>query len=147
MNLERYVYFADYNYNNYEFYSIGSKGKIKKGVRFSKINDDPIIYNLAFGDISVETDRIDDAVISNNQDRDLVLATVANTIFDFTNHNGNHYVYATGSTPARTRLYQMGIAGLLTEINVNFDVYGFKDGQWQVFQRNVNYKAFLVKRK
>lgn len=147
MNLERYVYFADNNYKNYEFYSIGPKGQIKKGVRFSKINDDPVIYNLAFGDISAETDKIDDAVISNNHDRDLVLATVANTIFDFTNHYGNHYIYATGSTTSRTRLYQIGIAGLLTEINKDFEVYGFVNGKWQIFQKNVNYEAFLVKRK
>ncbi len=147
MNLERYVYFADNNYKNYEFYSIGPKGQIKKGVRFSKINDDPVIYNLAFGDISAETDRIDDAVISNNHDRDLVLATVANTIFDFTNHYGNHYIYATGSTTPRTRLYQIGIAGLSTEINKDFEVYGFVNGKWQIFQKNVNYEAFLVKRK
>ncbi|MEX8546791.1 MAG: hypothetical protein V5804_04240 [Mucilaginibacter sp.] len=142
MNLERYVYFADYHYRNYEFYSIGPKGQIKKGVRFSKINDDPVIYNLAFGDISTETNKIDDAVVSNNHDRDLILATVANTIFDFTNHHGNHFIYATGSTPSRTRLYQISIAGLLTEINNDFDVYGFENGEWQIFQKNVNYEAF-----
>jgi hypothetical protein len=29
----------------------------------------------------------------------------------------------------------------------NFDVYGFNDGEWHKFQKNVNYEAFFVKRK
>jgi hypothetical protein len=58
-----------------------------------------------------------------------------------------HYIFATGSTPARTRRYQMGITSLWNEISIDFDVYGFKDGSWQVFQSNGDYDAFLVKRK
>ena len=37
--------------------------------------------------------------------------------------------------------------GLWEQISLNFDVYGFKDGGWHPFQKNVNYEAFLVKRK
>ncbi|EHQ29040.1 DUF6934 family protein [Mucilaginibacter paludis] len=147
MNLERYPYLASNNFNNYEFYSSGPKGQIKKGVRFSLISNDPVIYNLAFGDIPDGTDVIDDAVVSNNNDRGMVLATVANTIIDFTNNYGNHYIFATGSTPARTRLYQMGITSLWNEISIDFDVYGFKGDAWQAFKSNVNYDAFLVKKK
>lgn len=147
MNLARYPYLANNNFNNYEFYSDGPKGRIKKGVRFSLMNNEPMIYNLAFGDITEGTDLIDDAVVSNNNDRDMVLATVANTIFDFSNNYGNHYIFATGSTPARTRLYQMGITSLWNEISIDFAVLGFKDGSWQAFQSNINYEAFLVKRK
>jgi len=147
MKLERYPYFASNDFKNYIFYSNGPKGQIKKGVRFSKMNNNPIMYNLAFGDIAEGTDVIDDMAVSNNNDRDLVLATVANTIFDFTNNYGNHYIFAIGSTSVRTRLYQMGIVGLWNEISIDFDVYGFKDGSWHTFQENVNYKAFLVKRK
>ncbi len=44
-------------------------------------------------------------VVSNNEHRDIVLATVANTIAEFCNHYGYHYIYAKGSTTARTRLY------------------------------------------
>lgn len=90
MNLERYVYFADNNYKNYEFYSIGPKGQIIMAI---------IIF------------------------------------------------MPQAAQPPRTRLYQIGIAGLLTEINKDFEVYGFVNGKWQIFQKNVNYEAFLVKRK
>lgn len=147
MNLERYPYFASDDFKNYYFYSSGPNGQIKKGVRFSKMSDHPIMYNLAFGDMSGHTDMIDDLVISNNNDRDIVLATVANTIFDFTANYGNHYIFARGSTPSRTRLYQIGITAMLVDIKRNFDVYGFKNGLWRSFQKNTNYTAFLVKRK
>ena len=89
------------------------------------MNIEPIIYDLAFGDIPDGTDMIDDAVVSNNNDWDMVLAPVANTIFDFSNNYGNHYIFATDSAPARTRLYQMGITGLWNEISVDFIVLGF----------------------
>ena len=141
MNLDRYPYFASNNFQDYTFYSNGPKGQIKKGVRFSIMNDNPIIFNLAFGDIFDGTELIVDVTVSNNNDRDLVLATVANTIFDFSNNFGNHYIFAIGSTNARNRLYQMGIAGLWSEISRDFEVLGFKDGRWRAFQKNVNYAA------
>jgi hypothetical protein len=56
-------------------------------------------------------------------------------------------VYAKGSTPARTRLYQMGIAGNFSEINAFLHVYGFLDGHWSKFEKNINYEAFFVLRK
>lgn len=147
MNLERYPYFKNSNFLNYEFYSEGPKGQIKKSVRFTAITiNDPIIYNLGFGDISEANEEIDDSVISNNHDRDIVLATVANIIMDFTNNPGCHYIFATGNTPSRTRLYQMGISSILEEIRKDFVVFGLKDDEWQEFQRNVNYTAFLINR-
>ena len=148
MNLERYNYFTN-DYQAYEFYSEGPKGRIRKLVIFTKIPDtDPPIYNLAFGDANQVTGKLDDEVISNNKDRDIVLATVANTIATFCNHYGNHFIYVEGSTASRTRLYQMGVAGLWDEISMDFEVYGLKDSSWQIFKPNgVNYEAFLVKRK
>ena len=56
-------------------------------------------------------------------------------------------VYAKGSTPARTRLYQMGINSNWSEIEPLMLVLGFVDGKWEIFKKNVNYEAFLVQRK
>ena len=50
MDLERYPSFASTDYQEYEFYSEGPKGKVKKIVRYQKISEKPIVYNLAFGD-------------------------------------------------------------------------------------------------
>jgi hypothetical protein len=46
MDLEHYTYFSNNNFLDYEFYSDGPKGKIKKIVRFTRIFGDPVIHNL-----------------------------------------------------------------------------------------------------
>lgn len=145
MNLDHYTFFTAV-FQDYEFYSNGPKGTIKKIVRYRRIANDPLTYNLAFGDED-EQGIISDNVNSNNQDKDLVLATVANTINAFCDHYGNHFIYAEGSTAARTRLYQIGIRQMWQSINMDFDIWGYKEGAWQDFRINVNYEAFLVKRK
>jgi hypothetical protein len=135
------------DFKEYEFFSDGPKGQIKKLVSFNKMQDDPLMYNLAFGDADPQTGLMNDLITSNNKDRDIVLITVANTISKFCDHYGNHFIFAKGSTPARTRLYQMGINRLITAISISFDVYGIIDDEIYRFQTNVNYQAFLVKRK
>jgi len=146
MNLERYPYTITNNFQDYIFYSDGPKGRIKKVVRYTRIANDPVTYNLAFGDEN-DAGKVSDSIISNNQDRDIVLATVAGTINKFCDYYGNHYIYVEGSTLSRTRLYQISIARLWHEISAEFDVRGFVNGNWELFQLNVNYEAFLVKRK
>ena len=146
MNLPHYNYLTS-DFQAYEFYSEGPKGQIKKVVTFSRIRDAPPTYNLTLVDVNSITGLTSDLVVSDNGDRDVILATVAYTVKDFSAHYGNHFVYAEGSTPVRTRLYQMGIAGLLEEISVDFDVYGVIEHIASPFQKNVNYDAFLVKRK
>lgn len=46
---------------------------------------------------------------------------------EFTLHFPDVMVYATGSTPSRTRLYQMGIIANWADIEQILDVYGFVD--------------------
>ncbi len=96
---------------------------------------------MGFGDEDPDTGKINDLIITNNEDRDMVLATVANTIIDFCNHHGNHYIYAKGSTSARIRLYQMGISNLWNEISIDFDIYGLKDGSWHAFHKTIACEA------
>lgn len=114
MNLPRYLLVASDPYL-YHFYSEGPQGRIKKAVIYARIEDN--LFNLAFGDWNEESRRINDSNRSNNQDRDKVLATVAYTALDFTNRFPDVQVFAEGTTSARTRLYQMGIANNLMEIN------------------------------
>jgi hypothetical protein len=147
MNLNHYDYFNSNDFKDYDFYSEGPKGRIRKLVTFTKIpNVEPPLYNLAFGDQNPISGGIDDNTVTNNQDRDIVLATVANTIVEFCYYYGNHYIYAKGSTASRTRLYQMSIAGLWKEISEDFEVYGLKDEDWSEFKPNgINYDTFLFK--
>lgn len=147
MNLPHYSYLTSNDFTDYKFFSEGPKGRITKIVRFTKTQGFSNVYNLGFGDEINGEVGFDDLTITNNADTDLVLSTVANTVIDFTDHHPSVYVYARGSTASRTRLYQIGISGLFDEINVYFKIYGLIGDNWHNFQRNINYDAFLVKRK
>ena len=57
------------------------------------------------------------------------------------------WVYATGSTQARTRLYRIGITKYFDEVKQDFEIYGLKDGEWEYFEKGVEYTAFVVRRK
>jgi hypothetical protein len=146
MKLPRYELVAENSLMVFEFISEGPKGQIPKLIKFSEtaLKD---FYNLAFGDKNIETGEIDDKVISNNGDSDRVLATVVSAVFAFTDAHKNTWVYATGSTKSRTRLYRIGIAKYLDEVKKDFQIFGMLDGEWQKFKREVDYTAFVVRRK
>ncbi|WP_110054254.1 hypothetical protein [Chitinophaga sp. S165] len=150
MKREKYPYITDETFSRFEFESQGPNGTIKKVIDYYEIGDwidGTPIYNLAFGDWNENENIINDLTISNNADRNKVLSTVANTVLDIMTHIGDIAVYAKGSTPARTRLYQMGINAAREEIEDFFDVYGYDDGIWRKFESGKNYGAFLVIRK
>jgi hypothetical protein len=149
MNIKTYSYPISDTYLGFEFDSAGPKGKIRKLVQYSPQNANGIAYfNLGFGDLNQKTGKIDDLAVTDNQDREKILATVAATVLEFTQHFPDAMVYAKGSTPARTRLYQIAIAANWKEIEPLLYVRGYvqKKG-WQPFRKNVNYQAFLAKRK
>lgn len=148
MNLDHYPLQSGIDNFYYEFFSEGPKGRIKKVVQFHLLSDDPDpVYNLGFGDWIEEDGYVDDLIVSNNNDRKKVLASVAQAVIDFTERNRRAFVVAQGSTAARTRLYQMGISEFYDDISSLFHISGNIDGQWQPFQAGKNYDAFLVKRK
>jgi hypothetical protein len=76
-----------------------------------------------------------------------VLATVASTVIDFIKHHPNAVIFAQGSTPARTRLYQRGIQENLDEIGQLFEIEGFSDGAWETFTEGKNDDEFALKAK
>ena len=130
----------------FEFISEGPKGKIPKVVIYSETNLKGF-YNLGFGDKNEETGKIDDNVVTNNDDSLKVLATVAATVYAFTDKNPEYWVFASGVTESRTRLYRIGITNNLKEIEKDFEVYGLVDDVWVKFKKGTEYRAFLVKRK
>ena len=146
MRKERYELSIDTDVMKFRFTSVGPKGEVSKLVIYSKM---PIrnFYNLAFGDKALNIDTIDDFVVTDNKDSQKVLATVAFTVYAFTNQYPDAVVFAKGSSIARTRLYQIGISNNLDEITTDFTVLGERNGKWQIFERNVGYDAFLITRK
>jgi len=150
MLLDRYKYEVGASCQQYDFYSEGPKGSIRKAILYTFIGtwDGNDYYNLGFGDYNEEGKTINDLSVSNNDDRDKILATVAITTLEFTSHFPGCKIVAAGSTAARTRLYQMGIAKYYQEISEMFDIQGLtKDSGWQSFRSGENYLALLVCRK
>lgn len=146
MKLPRYEYATEGDYKLFKFTSEGPKGSITKLVVYTETNKENV-YNLAFGDYDEETGEVDDKSITDNRDSRKVLATVASTLYVFTEKNTDAWVYATGSNNARTRLYQIGITVNLEEISVDFEVFGLKENVWYEFEKGENYEAFLAKRR
>jgi len=145
MDLPKYQLSAENSLTVFEFVSVGSKGKIPKLILFSETHLKDF-YNLGFGDKNLETGDVDDKVVSDNGDSDKVLATVVSAVYAFTDLNPNTWVYATGSTKARTRLYRMGISKYYKKIKEDFELYGLKDDKWIEFDKKIDFEAFVVKR-
>ena len=145
MDLPKYQLSAENSLTVFEFVSVGSKGKIPKLILFSETHLKDF-YNLGFGDKNLETGDVDDKVVSDNGDSDKVLATVVSAVYAFTDLNPNTWVYATGSTKARTRLYRMGISRYYKKIKEDFELYGLKDDKWIEFDKKIDFEAFVVRR-
>ncbi|PWV51643.1 hypothetical protein [Chitinophaga sp. S165] len=125
----------------YEFTSIGPKGVIRKTIRFVLIDHN--CYNLSFGEKDKDTNKISDTVNSRNNDHEMILATVAAVVDVFTLDHPYSSIYATGSTPSRTRLYRICITKYWSDITTQFTILGLQNDKWQGFTQNRSYSAFL----
>jgi hypothetical protein len=146
MNIEQYQLKSGLEFLSYEFVSEGPKGLIAKRIQFTPVNGQGV-YNLAFGDKDPVTGEIDDKTISNNGDSEKVLATVVGAVFAFLDQYPDAWIFAVGSTSARTRLYQMGIAKYYDEIRGELEIYGRIKDHWHPFEKNKDYQAFIAKLK
>jgi len=135
MKLPRYHLKSDDDLTTFEFISEGPKGLIPKIVQFTQTNLKGL-YILSFGDKDQLTGEIDDLMISNNEDSEKVLTTVVAMIYAFTDKQPDAWIYATGSTKARTRLYRMGIAKYLSEVTKDFEILGERNDDWGTFRKN-----------
>jgi hypothetical protein len=145
MQQEKYLLNSDDRFLVFEFESVGVKGRIKKVVQYTQTNYTNF-YNLGFGDKDEISGEFSDKTISNNGDSLKVLYTVVGTLMDFTSQYPEAWVYATGSTKSRTRLYRIGISNHLDAISKDFELFGLLNDEWQPFKRNTDYSAFLVRR-
>lgn len=147
MKYPQYQYRSENLMFYFEFISEGPKGLIKKVIEYSETNTENV-YNLGFGDYDETTKNINDFSITNNGDSLKVLATVASTVYAFTEKHPKAWILATGSTGVRTRLYRMGITNNLAEIAKDFIVFGYDaDGNWNEFVVGEDYEAFLLTKK
>ncbi|MGN6437933.1 MAG: DUF6934 family protein [Agriterribacter sp.] len=146
MKVEKYHLKSDSKLTRFEFVSEGAKGAIRKLIEFQETNY-PGLFNLAFGDKDSSSESIDDLSVSNNGDTEKVLATVVSAVYAFCDKHPNAYVYASGSTKARTRLYRMGIAKHYAQVQADFYFYGQLGDDFVAFEPGVDYDGFLAQRK
>jgi hypothetical protein len=143
MELERYQIKTSKNQKVYEFISIGIKGIITKRITYSKMTT-PNLYNLALGDVDKITGKVNYDIVTNNGDRDKVLATVAASVYSFFLKYPNFSIHLTGNTDSRTRLYQMAISNNIDELSIDFHILGKLKGEILRFEKGINYEAFFI---
>ena len=131
------------------FESVGPKGIITMIVQF-KPTDDPEIYNLAFGNV-LSDGKMDDHTRNGNKDRNKIMATVADMVYEFTAKYPDKYVFFKGSTPGRTRLYRMALSLNFSLLSIDLEIYGVVPEEdsygMEPFRKNEEYYGFVVKRK
>jgi hypothetical protein len=137
------IQFSDFD-QIYTFISEGKQGKILKMVRFQEIDES--MFNLGFGDFIQSTSQVDDKIVSNNGDMVKVLATVLEILDIFLNENPEVSVFITGSSPSRVRLYQIAITTNFSLLSKKYLISGFREDDWEDFQKNIPYEAFLVQK-
>ncbi len=125
MKYEKYAIEASDLFLKYKFQSNGLKGLITKQILYSEFAEHPDVYNLALGDVDKNGD-FDDDVVTNNGDREKVLATVALTVMKFFEAYPEKWIFMTGSTEVRTRLYSIAITKNLNELESSLNLFGLR---------------------
>jgi hypothetical protein len=133
------------NFSRFDFVSLGKKGTIRKRVSFT-LTEVEDVYNLAFGDLG-EDGEIDDYSVSDNGDRNKVLATVSYIVEAYTNQYPGRWIFFEGSTESRTRLYRMAIGLHLEELSFKFEIYGLVSQQMVPFSKGLEVSGFLITKK
>lgn len=146
MHLQSYDLVTGRNQRTFIFTSVGPKGHIKKSIKFQPLAQEGF-FNLAFGDVHPITGELDDRVRSDNNDWEKVLATVVKAVYLFTEQNPFYWVYATGSSPSRNRLYRMAIDKYLDEANADFEILAETSSGWAPYVKGVSYTAFAAQRR
>lgn len=155
--LSKIWFIANTDLTIFEFISSGVKGEVYKIIKFT-VTKNPEIINLGFGDkinFNEETGAfsIDDLNITHNGDRDIILATIANATYRFTELNHDKFIFFSGSCKIRTRLYRMVISNNLKELEIIFDIFGIiqngQTGKYETvsFNSQMTFVGFLIKRK
>ena len=144
MGKEKYLVEAGEDHLTYTFYSVGPKGSILKIILYQKISEN--LYNLAFGDSTGSGFEFDDFIRTDNKDAEIVLATVASTLYHFFEYYDGSLVVAQGSTHSRTRLYRRYLTIFIDAIKHDFGLFGELDGELERFRIGVDYQSFLIKK-
>jgi hypothetical protein len=145
MNYKPYTLLANKENTRFQFQSIGKRGIFEKVILFNQISDD--IYNLALLDYNPNSQQYDHLSVTDNGDMPEILTTVVKAITEFLNEYQGKEIYFEGSTPSRTRLYQIAINKIYILDYQDLIIKGLKNEEWYQFEPNVNFEGFLIKKK
>jgi hypothetical protein len=104
------------------------------------------VYNLALGDVD-EDNEINDHIITDNGDRNKVLATVAAIVEVYTRRFPDRWVFFKGSTAERMRLYRMAVGINIEELSLLYEIRVYVNGELGAFKKDSGIEAFVIKRK
>jgi hypothetical protein len=133
------------DFDVFDFISTGRNGDIPKRVAFTKTEQDKV-YNLALGDVD-EDNEINDYSVTDNGDRNKVLATVASIVGAYTKRFPDRWIFFRGSTVERTQLYRIAVALHFDELSALYEICAYVDGNILPFAKDMKLSAFLIKRK
>ena len=133
------------DFDIFDFVSTGKNGHILKRVAFTRTEQDNV-YNLALGDVD-EDNEINNYAITDNGDRNKVLATVAFIVEAYTKRFPDRWIIFRGSTAERTRLYRMAVSLHFDELSGLYEIRAYVAGETVPFAKNMKINAFLIKRK
>ena len=130
----------------YWFVSTGSRGDIYKAVLFQPLPE-PHRFNLALGDINLQTLEIEFEELSANGDARKVFATIAEIVKEYTARHPQREIFVAGNTDDKKRIYSFLTAWYLNEIREDFRVWGAFSGEdFEPFEKDKVYYSILVKR-
>lgn len=140
---EHYPFLPFDNDHVFPFFSSGKHGKILKIVFFAQTRTGK--WNLAFGDFTES--RVDDSIVSNNQDLPLVIKTVVAAAHRFSEKFPDRVIYVEAVDERRNLLYHRVLRTHFEEISQVFFVEGRIEGRWVLFHHRLDFEAFQFTRK
>ncbi len=143
MITDSYQILPSVDYRAFKFYSIGVKGKIEKVVVFQSLGGNR--FNLAFGDM--ETNGLNDRIISNNLDFVKVMATVAKCVYVFLAYFPDAIIEIKGVDQKRQNFYNTIFKRKWEEIAPYFDVKGIVSGILQPYNKELYFDKFVIQQK
>ncbi|WAC14793.1 DUF6934 family protein [Dyadobacter pollutisoli] len=131
------------------FFSEGRNGRFELRAFITRIRHDSRreLFNIGFGVWDQTRQAVDDKIQTRNDDMRLILGTITVIVLEFLQNYPFAYVYAEGSTLARTRLYQREISKILDELPGDLLLYGLisaEDIGFIKFRRGINFEGFLL---
>ena len=130
----------------YEFDSRGPKGAIKKMILFKR-HEQQDVFELIFGDFDNNTQSVDVNTVTDNGDRNKIIATVIECVRIFFQHQPGAWVVFRGSSISRNRLYRAAISNNIELFSKDFDLFGITNVGMEPFVKTGAYIAFAIARK